>query len=150
MYVAAFLLRAGESATDVIRRDRKTQVHAARKMADDLRSSMLEPTSISTILCDDCPQDAKDAVQANVVPESTILARRRVDWTEDRFGTVARTYVVCERDRVIDPFVQRRMVAAVGCDSVHSLDTGHLPFLSRPRELGQIIAMAAIPSLEPR
>ena len=150
VYVAAFLLRAGESATDVIRRDRNTQVHAARKVADDFRFSTLEPTSISTILCNDCPEDAKDAVQANVVPESTIPAQTRVDWTGDRFGTVARTYIVCERDRVIDPSVQRRMIATVGCDSVRSLDTGHSPFLSLPRGLSQLIAIAAIPSLEPR
>ena len=150
VYVAAFLLRTGESATDVIRGDRRTQVHTARKMAVDLRSSTLEPTLISSILCNGCPEDAKVAVQANVVPESTIIAQTKVDWTEDRFGTITRTYVMCERDRVIDPLVQRQMVAAVGCDKVHSLDTGHSPFLSRPRELGRLIAMAATPSLKPR
>jgi hypothetical protein len=119
-------------------------------MSDDLGSSMLEPMLISGILCNDCPQDAKDVLQANVVPESTILARTTVDWTEARFGTVARTYVVCERDRVIDPAVQRDMIAAVGCDSVYSLDTGHSPFLSRPQALGELIATAATPSQELR
>ena len=150
VYVAAFLLRTNESATDVIRRDPATRVHMARHLADDRRSSSLEVSSVGTILCNDCPDDAKRAVQANVVPESTTIARTKVAWTANRSGAIPRTYVVCERDRVISPIAQRQMVAAVGCDDVHSIDTGHSPFLSRPRELSQLIAMAATQSMEPR
>jgi pimeloyl-ACP methyl ester carboxylesterase len=142
IYVAGFLLRSGESATDVIRRDRSTQVLAMRRIAADHGSSTVDPMSISTILCNDCPEDAKLAIRSSLVPESTNVARTKVHWTEGRFGAIARTYVVCEQDRVIDPSVQRNMVDDVGCDQVHALDTGHSPFLSRPQDLAKIIAMA--------
>jgi pimeloyl-ACP methyl ester carboxylesterase len=143
VYVAAFLLRSGQSATDIIRSDKRTRVHEARRIAEDLRSSTIDPASIGTVLCNDCTESALRAVQKRLVAESTTIARTRVDWTEKRFGAIQRTYVVCERDRIIDPSVQRLMASNVGCEKVHSLNAGHAPFLSRPKSLSSLIAAAA-------
>ena len=146
VYVAAFLLRSGESATDVVRRDKRTQVHAARRLSDDLRSSTLEPTLIGTILCSGCTEEDRLAVQASVVPESTTVARTPVAWTEERFGTIPRSFIICERDRVIDPLIQRQMIVDVGCDTVERLDSGHSPFLSHPEQLSSLLASTAATS----
>lgn len=48
------------------------------------------------------------------------------------------TYVVCAQDRTINPDTQRAMAAKAG--DVVELDTSHSPFLSRPRQVADIIA----------
>jgi pimeloyl-ACP methyl ester carboxylesterase len=48
------------------------------------------------------------------------------------------TYVVCGQDRGVNPDDQRTMAALAG-DMVE-LDTSHSPFLSRPRQVAELIA----------
>ncbi len=48
------------------------------------------------------------------------------------------TYVVCGQDRGIPPDDQRAMAAQAG--EVVELDTSHSPFLSRPRQVADLIA----------
>lgn len=48
------------------------------------------------------------------------------------------TYVVCTQDRAVNPDEQRAMAARAG--DVVELDTSHSPFLSRPREVADVIA----------
>jgi pimeloyl-ACP methyl ester carboxylesterase len=48
------------------------------------------------------------------------------------------TYVVCAQDRGISPDDQRAMAAKAG--DVVELDTSHSPFLSRPRQVADVIA----------
>jgi pimeloyl-ACP methyl ester carboxylesterase len=48
------------------------------------------------------------------------------------------TYVVCAQDRGINPDDQRAMAAKAG--DVVELDTSHSPFLSRPRQVADVIA----------
>ena len=51
------------------------------------------------------------------------------------FAALPRAYVVCLQDRAIMPALQRRMLAAAGCDPVIELDTDHMPLISRTAEL---------------
>ena len=45
----------------------------------------------------------------------------------------------CGDDRAIPPPLQRRMIAAAGCDPVFELDTDHVPQLSRTDELAEFL-----------
>jgi pimeloyl-ACP methyl ester carboxylesterase len=48
-------------------------------------------------------------------------------------------YVVAARDRAIPPVLQRRMANEGGAADVTELDTDHSPFLSRTRELAELL-----------
>lgn len=67
--------------------------------------------------------------------------------TEAAYLTVPVTYVVCERDLVVAPEVQRRFVAVMeeGGRSVHvvALDSGHCPNWSQPEKLVEVVVAAA-------
>ena len=67
-----------------------------------------------------------------------------VSATRERFGSIPHTYVLCLRDNAIRPALQRRLITEIDAVSaapttVIELDTSHSPFLSRPRELAEII-----------
>jgi pimeloyl-ACP methyl ester carboxylesterase len=54
---------------------------------------------------------------------------------------VPTSYVVCEQDNAIPAFAQDAMAARAG--TVHRLDSGHSPFLSRPDEVAELLRAAA-------
>jgi hypothetical protein len=49
--------------------------------------------------------------------------------------------VVCEQDNAIPAFAQEAMAARAG--TVHRLDSGHSPFLSRPDEIAELLGAVA-------
>ena len=68
-----------------------------------------------------------------------------VDVSPERFGSVRRTYVVCERDRAIPPAAQRRMIEDRGVDATASVEASHSPFLSVPVELVDALESVGLP-----
>jgi pimeloyl-ACP methyl ester carboxylesterase len=62
-----------------------------------------------------------------------------LELTPERFGRVPRTYVETTFDRAITLAAQRRMQAALPCESVFTLETDHSPFLSQPDALARIL-----------
>jgi pimeloyl-ACP methyl ester carboxylesterase len=67
--------------------------------------------------------------------------------TEERYGTVAHTYLLCLRDNAFPVALQRRFITEIDAVSatpttVVALDTSHSPFLSQPAVLAVAIAAA--------
>jgi hypothetical protein len=71
--------------------------------------------------------------------------------TPERFGQIARHYVRCTRDNAITPAGQDHMIAEMdaamrpgggAATIVHTLDSSHSPFYSRPESLAALLAGA--------
>ena len=143
VFVSAFLLRDGEAAVEVMRRDPGSIARASRRLSADGSTSTVSPEMVREALCDDCSTEMVDEARRRLVAETVAIARTRVHWTEQRFGKVPRAYVECSRDRIISLAEQRAMVSAVGCDAMVTLETSHSPFLAMPKELASAILSAA-------
>ena len=64
--------------------------------------------------------------------------------TPGRFGAVPRHYIRCTQDRAIPLTGQDQMIATVdgtigGKTTIHTLESGHSPFLSQPAALSKIL-----------
>lgn len=55
---------------------------------------------------------------------------------------IPRTYLRCERDRSVAPALQTRIATRLGAQ-IRSMESGHLPMLSRPADVADIIARVA-------
>ena len=58
--------------------------------------------------------------------------------TQERYGSVGRSYVLCTDDRCMSAALQRAMLEKVPC-KVYQLESGHSPFLTHPGELAEIL-----------
>lgn len=89
-------------------------------------------------LCNDLdePTTAMVVERFEPVPEAPRLYRDRVSW--EGVPDIACLYVQLLQDHSVAPDRQRRMADAVGAPVV-TMDTGHLPMLSRPAELAAIL-----------
>jgi pimeloyl-ACP methyl ester carboxylesterase len=75
--------------------------------------------------------------------------------TPGRFGTVPRHYIRCTQDRAIPLTGQDHMIAAVdaaigGKTTVHTLESGHSPFLSQPAALSKVLIDICVQSMAAR
>jgi len=139
VYVAAGLLREGESLRQLIAEDGTSLTIPNRIMADDGQSATVRPEAIKEIFYGEC--DEEDVMLARLLlrPEPIRPAGTELRLTAANFHSVPRAYVECLRDRVLPPSLQKRMYSAVPCDQVFQLDTDHSPFFSAPRKLVEIL-----------
>ncbi|HKH22493.1 MAG TPA: alpha/beta fold hydrolase [Solirubrobacterales bacterium] len=139
VYVAAFLPGDGQSLVDLTR---------LPEGADDLVQKTVvvsgdPPTGT-------LPESTRRASNEDCAPEVTDWAVRKTGsqafapLTEPAslgpaFEGIPRSYVICTRDRIVPPALQRRMVRDGRVTDVVELDAGHHPQLSRVEELALVL-----------
>ncbi|WP_165968831.1 alpha/beta fold hydrolase [Actinomadura sp. KC06] len=96
---------------------------------------------------DDLAPDAAEAAIGLLTPDGPLAMQLdSTRLTRDGWGSVPRTYIVCEQDRALRPAVQRRLIAEADAafpenpTSVVTLDSSHSPFLSLPGRVAEILA----------
>jgi pimeloyl-ACP methyl ester carboxylesterase len=135
VYVAAFLLRDGESLFDLAQQSTHSEVAPNTVVSDDKSSSTVREEAIRRAFYGECSDDDVALARSSLQPEPMLPLATPVHVTEPNFGRVPRIYIECQRDRAIPPALQKQMYTALPCRQVLSIDTDHSPFLSRPDEL---------------
>lgn len=127
VYLCAYMPDEGESAMSLTERHTPGDI-ASLFQVDDAGNLFVEGDEIDEFAWADAPTDVAATARASLRPQAmqTFLDPPvRVSWRD-----VASTYVICRRDRVINPDLQREM--AQRATRVVEWDTSHCPMLSRP------------------
>lgn len=135
VYLAAFLLRAGESVRDVGLTDRESRLLANLVPYPTQSVMTVRPESLREVFYQDCPDPTVAAAISRICPEPIAPAATPVAVTPERFGRVRRVYIETNRDQAVGATLQRRMYGNLPCERVLSLDTGHAPFFAAPAQL---------------
>ncbi|NUU01374.1 alpha/beta fold hydrolase [Herbaspirillum robiniae] len=138
IYMCAFVPGNGDalsSLSDLAPPRRMSPVEAD---GDSVAASTRPSSRVDTFM-----HDAPHAVATWAAPQFQAQAIAPivtpVELTEERYGKVPKSYIVCTRDRAIDPVLQRVMAARSGCARIKELDSSHSPFLSRPTETAEML-----------
>ncbi len=83
----------------------------------------------------DCSEQDVALATLLLTPEPIAPLVTPLDLSERNFGRVPRVYVETLDDCAITVSQQRKMIAAVPCAEVISMNTSHSPFFSAPQEL---------------
>jgi hypothetical protein len=143
VFLCSLIPRPGESVTD---RCAAESVYVPgfvgnTALRDDGASFWPDPAAAIRCFYDDCAaEDAAWAV-SRLRPQSA--APRLEPWPEDALPNLERTSILCRDERVIDPSWSRRMSREQLGVAALELDGGHSPFLSRPRELADLLVRVA-------
>ncbi|MEN3270166.1 alpha/beta fold hydrolase [Pseudonocardia sp.] len=139
VYVAAFWPETGQSLPDLL---------AAMKVKVPSWTAPAGPTALAAV-----PGAARDRLYADLEPGLADTAVGRLGLqsiasmteksTTRGWGATPTTYIVCTADRSIAQVDQERFAAHA--DRVARMDTGHSPFLARPRELADLLLSARLP-----
>lgn len=135
VYLAAFLLRDGESLFQLVDSDKTSSLSPNIIPSEDGNSSTVSEKAIRDVFYGESPNEDVALARLLLTPEANSPSATPIHITENNFGRIPRIYIECLRDRVIPPLLQKRMYTALPCEKVLSMDTDHSPFFSKPEEL---------------
>lgn len=138
VYVAAFRPQNGESLADLSAMPEGSgeQVQANMVIEGDPPVARFDSQKAREVLYHDCSEDLARWSAERLGPQAVSLLRQPVSLT-GRVST-ATHYVICTEDRVI-PAPLQRLMSTRDPARVFELRSGHLPLLSQPRELVDIL-----------
>jgi len=140
VYLCAFLLANGECLSDVASSDESSLIPPNVVMSEDKTCSTVRAEALRDAFYGECSEEDVALARLCVQPEATVPLVTPLEISAAKFGRVPRVYIECLRDRAIPIALQRRMQSNWPCQRVHTLDTDHSPFLSRPDELADLLA----------
>jgi pimeloyl-ACP methyl ester carboxylesterase len=139
VYVAAFLPGDGQSLIDLT---------SLPEGADDLVQQTVVvsgdppigtlPETTCQASNQDCSRDVMDWAVRRTGSQAIAPLTEPVTLNPE-FERIPRTYVICTRDRIVPPALQRRLVRDRQVTDVVELDAGHHPQLSRIDELAAVL-----------
>ena len=139
VYVAAFAPSVGQTSLDGVK-NFKPAPGLAHPIADAQGFLTLSPETVAN----DFAQDLSPQ-QTNLIAV-TQGAVRSANFTEALTAAAWQSkpsrYIVAEQDRMIQPDAQRAFAKKIKAH-VTTLATSHVPMLSKPREVAEVIAAAA-------
>lgn len=144
VYLCAYLPGDGQSLFDLGQTDPDGLILPNLMLSADHSSARVKDEVLREALFADCSdEDYERAVARFVTAEPLAPVATPMQLTPDRFGRVPRAYIACLRDRAMSPDLQRRMYAAVPCDTVISMDTSHSPHYAAPETLAAHLSALA-------
>jgi pimeloyl-ACP methyl ester carboxylesterase len=139
VYLASFMLRPGERASDCFRDDRESLLRGA-VMIDKLKlTDMIQKHVYKSALYADCSDEDIELAYALLTPEPSLPAITRLKLTEKNYGSVERYYIELTKDRAVTIELQRKLIARSPVKQVFSIDASHSAYFSKSNELVEII-----------
>lgn len=137
VYVAALLPRNGESLLDLIRQQDVPGVQKAVLPGPIKGTTVLDASAASALFPDASERDQQVAMAA-MSPQSN-KAQMDPAVIGPGFNKVPRAYVYCSQDAVVSPALQEQMTRATPCETTFTLDCGHVPQMTQPEALSEIL-----------
>lgn len=137
IYIAAMLLKDGESALGVMQDDAEGQLLSNTLFSEDGSYATVSEETIRSILLNDVNDEA---YLGSIIPkflfkQATEPFMAKAQLTEERFGSVEKHYIKASIDKVISPGAQEKMLSNWRVDKVFNLKSGHFPLTSMPEKL---------------
>ena len=139
VYVTAFLPLDGQSLLDLIKQQDIPGVRNMVRPGAEPGSTVLNAEQAADALFHDATAEQRTRALSGLGPQPNRPQTDRIHLTPARFGRLPRAYVFCTDDKTISPALQQEMAAASPCAESFSLACGHLPQLTRPAELADIL-----------
>ncbi len=137
-YVTAFLLPNEMSMAMLVDREPRSPEFDAGLTSDGAFLTLDPETAVKTF-ANKCESEYRRFYASRLVVEPIQPMTVPLKLAENGFGSLPRLYVECTEDLAIPIELQRKMVSAVPCDKVESLQTDHTPMLSAKDDLANIL-----------
>ncbi|MEE3327702.1 MAG: alpha/beta fold hydrolase [Myxococcota bacterium] len=149
VYLAAYVPGDGESVADWALSDVDSLL--GKFMNVDWDGGVLGLDREGSIEClyDDCSDADRAHALQNLSDEPLGPVAQPLCLSEGAALQLPAVYIECLRDRTVSPIMQSRMQERRLFQEIHTLDSGHSPFYSRPDELAEVLQGAGERILRP-
>ena len=139
VYIGAFLPSSGQALTDLAFSDPDSKLGASLVPSADQLTLDVLGENLTQLFIGDGSQVDKERVMANYRAEPAIPLTNKAVLTKEGFGAVEKVYIKTLQDVVVSPALQDRMIAGAGIKTIYQLNTSHSPFLSKPKEVSELL-----------
>jgi pimeloyl-ACP methyl ester carboxylesterase len=139
VYLASFMIPNGARAADIFASDKDSYIRKYVRINRFNATDKLEQKAFREGLYADCSDADVALANALLTPEPSLPALARLRLTPQRFGSVKRHYIRLTQDRAVSIQAQDRMLAAMPCSTVQSIEASHSAYFSKPDELSMAI-----------
>ena len=137
VYLAAFLLPGGQAMIPGAFDDPGSLLLPNLIVNEAQGYATVREEAYRDAMYGDCFEEDVALAALLLTPEPMAPLATPLDLSEQNFGRVPRVYIETLRDNAVTLSKQRRMVAAMPCEEVISMNTSHSPFLSAPQRLAK-------------
>ena len=138
IYVAAFLPVNDENLLDIAKRSDIVGLSKNMIIDSNNQSISLIKEGLENIFYNGCDPQLINVAMSRLQDEPLLPFFEKVQLTEEKFGRIRKYYLECLKDLSISINLQRAMSARWDCQ-VYSLDSGHAPFYSVPKQLSELL-----------
>lgn len=142
IHLCAYVPHPGASIAELRRAGPEQPLAGAIRLGKDRTTFTIDPARARATFYHDCPDPVARAAVARLCPEPVAPQETRFPDGPPEV-TLMRHYILCSDDRTIPPAWQAAMTADWPRDRVHTLASGHSPFLSAPDALAALLIMLA-------
>jgi pimeloyl-ACP methyl ester carboxylesterase len=132
IYVAASIPRSGDTVLGLMESDEQGQLLPDIIFSEDMSYATVTPEMVRDLLLHDV--DDKERVE-RLIPEFLFRQATQpfmdpVQLSQERFGSVSKSYVRATMDKVMSVSLQDRMIGHWPVEKVLTLNSGHFPLTS--------------------
>lgn len=140
-YLAAWLPREGKSLVDMAIAYNNSELPSILQTTENPAWVALEPEGAKELFFHDCSEDDKQFAIARIKPKNKLPDNTPQLGVNPKNSLAKSTYVLCEKDRVVNPKSQLDMARSFGFQEsqIKRIQTGHAPFLAKPKEMTEIL-----------
>jgi pimeloyl-ACP methyl ester carboxylesterase len=149
IYVAAFLLKEGDSVLAAMQSDSDGELLSQIVFSEDQSYATVPEQVLRSVGFHDVDEEVIQRVLPHLVAkQATEPFLASVALSQSNFGSVPKSYVRTTIDKVTSPGLQDRMISNWPVESVHEVRSGHFPAFSVPAELAEAL-LKAVTQIEP-
>jgi pimeloyl-ACP methyl ester carboxylesterase len=137
IYVAAMLLKNGDSALSVMQNDAQGELLPNTIFSEDGSYATLSEKTVRSVLLNDVEDEVylNSIVHKFLFKQATEPFMAKAQLSAEKFGSVAKYYIRASIDKVISPAAQDKMLTNWKVDKTITLESGHFPLTSIPEKL---------------
>lgn len=143
VFVASAVPYEGKTAFEIFEEDEESEFLENLIFSKDKSTATISRETIKNIVFTGATDAQIDAVLPKLVAQATKPFFEQVITTPENFGSVPQAYVETTLDRVISINGQRHGQKMLGIDEVITLERGHVPLETAPRELAEALVKIA-------
>ncbi len=143
IYVTAFVPMEGESLLSLANQDKESLLGKYLKPDEKTGTGSFEGGNFIEFFAADVSPETADDLVSNFKPEFLGPFDTKASVSESNFGGIKKIYIHAVDDKAIGFKLQKQMAKNAGITVTYSLNTSHVPYLSMPKELSEIIIKEA-------
>ena len=138
IYVAAFLLKNGDSVLEAMKRDPDGEFLPELTFSEDQSYATASERTLRNIAFHDVEEKSiRHSLPLMAERQATEPFMAKMVVSDEKFGSVPKTYIRTSIDKITSQTLQDEMIANWNVESVHVLPSGHFPTLSMPEKLAE-------------